>query len=466
METDTFIVFPHQQFYDVTRSTLAKYKHVMVIEEPLFFYDVHNRPIRPNKLKLAYLVASMCCYYRYLCTIHSNVDYIPFLQVSKVLSSKTRFTTWYPYDKDLVKKYPNAEYLDIESYFAMPRSKLASFHQTTMRSKVHNITHVSFWKYVRHSLGILPDVPSFDAMNRSKLPKGYLHRDKRRFVITTYDAKVREQACAYIEKHPLFHKHIGTADVQILRIYPINHIEASQSLTYFCRHHLNLFGKYQDAISKEHVHLHHSNMSAALNIGIITPMNVVREALKYRTLVPINSLEGFIRQVIGWREYCGYLYEFHYEEMKSANHFEAHNNLDASWYTASTGIAPIDNEIKKAVKYGYAHHIIRLMVFLNYMVLSEVSPAEIYKWFMEVVAIDAYDWVMLSNIQIMSHYWTRAMRKPYITKSAYVAAMSDYPKGAWCKTWDDTYTRFLHKKKDKFVGSSKIILARARTEMS
>lgn len=106
----------------------------------------------------------------------------------------------------------------------------------------------------------------------------------------------------------------------------------------------------------------------------------------------------------------------------------------------------MDLEIKKALKTGYAHHIIRLMIFLNAFKLMYIHPEDIYKWFMEIVSIDAYDWVMKSNIYCMGYYYENAMTKPYISSSNYILKMSNYKKEDWVNIWNALFYGYLHRK--------------------
>jgi deoxyribodipyrimidine photolyase-related protein len=186
-------------------------------------------------------------------------------------------------------------------------------------------------------------------------------------------------------------------------------------------------------------------MTSLLNNGLLSPTTVLQEALKAPG-IPMNSKEGFIRQVLGWREYMRFIYQM---VLHSSHHtyklFKKGNNKNTrfptSWYDGATGITPFDMEVKKVHTYAYAHHIIRLMVFLNLMKLANADPAAIYKWFMELVAIDAYDWVMVSNLAAMGHYgMPKFMHKPYVSSNKYILRMSDYKRGPWCDTWDKMYS--------------------------
>ncbi|MFZ1572803.1 MAG: FAD-binding domain-containing protein [Candidatus Kapaibacterium sp.] len=145
--------------------------------------------------------------------------------------------------------------------------------------------------------------------------------------------------------------------------------------------------------------------------------------------VGLNSIEGFIRQIIGWREFIRGVYVFKGTQERSRNFWNFKNKIPTSFYTGTTGIEPIDNTIKKLIATGYCHHIERLMILGNFMLLCEFDPNEVYKWFMELF-IDSYDWVMVPNVYGMSQFADGGLMatKPYISGSSYVLKMSNFKK--------------------------------------
>ncbi len=168
--------------------------------------------------------------------------------------------------------------------------------------------------------------------------------------------------------------------------------------------------------------------------------------MKNKSKIPLNSLEGYIRQLF-WREYQRYCYI--YVNFKG-NYFGNKKKLTRNWYTASTGIEPVDDCVKNAFDTGYLHHIERLMIIGNYMNLSEISPKEGYKWFMEF-SCDSYDWVMSQNVLDMVFFVTGGvtMRRPYVSSSNYIIKMSNYKKGEWSDIWDELYRKFMKRNKKK-----------------
>jgi deoxyribodipyrimidine photolyase-related protein len=171
----------------------------------------------------------------------------------------------------------------------------------------------------------------------------------------------------------------------------------------------------------------------------------------------LNSQEGFIRQILGWREFIRAVYELKGNEERTKNYWNFHRKIPATFWQANTGIAPIDITVKKILETGYCHHIERLMVLGNFMLLCEFDPNEVYKWFMEMF-IDAYDWVMVPNVYGMSQFADGGIMatKPYISGSNYLTKMSNFPKGEWQPIWDGLFWRFLHVHRDFFLQNPRL----------
>jgi deoxyribodipyrimidine photolyase-related protein len=181
--------------------------------------------------------------------------------------------------------------------------------------------------------------------------------------------------------------------------------------------------------------------------------------------VPINSVEGFIRQIIGWREYMRMMYEARGTEMRTSNHWEHTQKISEKWYTGTTGLDPVDDVIRKASDTAYAHHIERLMVVGNSMFLCGIHPDEVYRWFMEYF-IDAYDWVMVPNVYAMSQNTADGIitTKPYISGSNYIKKMSHYPDGEWNEIWDALYWDFLIRHEEKLSSNHRMNMMVSRVK--
>lgn len=207
------------------------------------------------------------------------------------------------------------------------------------------------------------------------------------------------------------------------------------------------FGNYQDAITKDTnlIYLFHSNISSSLNVGLLN-LNYVIEKIK-NAHAPYNAKEGFIRQIIGWRDFMLKIYEDDGVRLRNSNFFEFKNSMPKAIIEGKSGIDILDDVIKKVDKTAYAHHIERLMILGNIFLLLEIKPDDVYEYFMQNY-IDAYDWVMVGNVYGMSGFSDGGSitTKPYIASSNYLIKMSDYSKkDSWCKIVDALYWRFLYK---------------------
>lgn len=426
MTTSTFVIFPTHLYQDT--DLLKQYDNIVIVEDRMFFYDKVRRPYRYNKIKLAYMRACMKYYETYLRSRGFNVSYIDFDDAPQ---SYSNITCYDPLDHEHV----------LGDNCTVVR-ELPNFILQTMPSKTF-YNNAAFFNYMKKETNILVGVKSQDKLNQQPPPENMHILPPKRYK----SAFVRD-AINYIDSHPIFKDNHGIT--QNVALYPCTHVQARNALRNFIKLHLSSFGTYQDAIVKEHVYMHHSNISCALNNGLLTPTDVITEVMKQD--VPMNNVEGFVRQVLGWREYMRYVYvKFGRSQMK-LNHWGAVNRLNWNvWRTGTTTLAPLDIEIQKCSQFAYSHHIVRLMMFLNVMVLCRIHPDDVVQWFSETCAIDAYPWVMHSNVRCMGWYDTRFMTRPYISSSKYILRMSNYTKGEWCYTWDALFHAFVSDFRDKLV---------------
>ena len=280
---------------------------------------------------------------------------------------------------------------------------------------------------------------SFDSDNRKKLPKGHIVPPKYHYLLDSIDRDVLR----VVDK--LFKSHPGETKNYWL---PTSQEKAQEQFKDFLKHRLKDFGPYQDAISSDEDFLHHSLIAPAINMGLLVPQDLVEETLLYASKndIPISSVEGFVRQIIGWREFVRGIYQHYSSQMEKSNKWQSFRKLKQCWYEGNTGLPPLDDAIKRAHKNGYNHHIERLMILSNLMNLCEIEPREVYRWFMEMY-VDSSDWVMAANVYgmgLMSDGGIFAT-KPYISGSNYILKMSHYKKGTWCDIWDGLYWRFVEK---------------------
>ncbi len=317
----------------------------------------------------------------------------------------------------------------------------------------------SFYQVMRRELRILVDEDqkplggrwSFDEDNRKKLPKNIALPD--RMDVTNCDDLALK---AHIEKE--FADHPGALGNLWM---PTTRQQAWTWLENFLDVKFAQFGPYEDAISHRDNLLFHSALSPVMNLGLLTPREVVDSALEYAKghEIPINSLEGFVRQIIGWREFIRGVYHTHGEMQKSANFWGHQRRLTHHWYDASTGIPPLDDAIQACQNEGYTHHIPRLMVIANLMTLARIHPDDIYRWFMEMF-VDSSDWVMVPNVYGMATFADGGIfaTKPYLCGSNYLLKMSDYKRGPWCDLVDGLYWLFMQDNRDFFQKNPRLAI--------
>jgi deoxyribodipyrimidine photolyase-related protein len=237
-----------------------------------------------------------------------------------------------------------------------------------------------------------------------------------------------EEVVGDIEKAGI--KTIGEIDPQKFH-WPIDRKQALQFARYFCRELLPFFGTYQDAMHTEEKFLFHSRISFALNSKLISPKELVEkveEAWEQNSdAINIAQVEGFIRQVIGWREYMRGIYWAKMPDYAKMNFFEHDRKLPAFYWTGETKMKCMEKSIKQSLSDAYAHHIQRLMVTGNFALLNMTDPAEVDKWYLGIY-IDAIEWVEITNTRGMSQYADGGVvgSKPYLASANYMHKMSNY----------------------------------------
>lgn len=459
------LIFPHQLFKE---SPLFKIQApVFLVEEYLFFkhYPFH-------KQKIAFHRATIKQYAAYLqAEKHLEVTYI------EAQESISDIRLLIPHLND--QGFTHIHYVDPTDNWLQKRIEKSiqacSLHGTPYSSPLFLNTkeelqpffrkdkkkyhQTSFYIEQRKKFDILLEADgkpmggswTYDTQNRKKYPAKKVPPAVHFPEVNTYTIEAKN----YVEKH--FSKHLGSLTETPL--YPTNFKETQLWLQQFFEYRFMDFGIYEDAIVAENSFLNHSVLSPMLNVGLISPLEIIRECLVFakENEIPINSTEGFIRQIVGWREFMRGMYEARGNEERSTNFWNFKRNIPASFYTGTTGIPPIDSTIKKVLETGYCHHIERLMVLGNFMLLCEFDPDAVYQWFMELF-IDSYDWVMVSNVYGMSQFADGGLlaSKPYISGSNYLMKMSNYKKGAWQEVWDGLFWRFMHVHRSFFLSNPRL----------
>ncbi|APE44662.1 cryptochrome/photolyase family protein [Sulfitobacter alexandrii] len=245
--------------------------------------------------------------------------------------------------------------------------------------------------------------------------------------------------------------------------YATDQGQARRALSHFVKHALPRFGDYQDAMMEGQAWLYHSILSPYINIGLLDPVEVCRaveDAWKAGD-VPINAAEGFIRQIIGWREYIRGIYFLEGPEYAQRNALGHDRALPAFFWGGETRMNCVSQAVSQTREHGYAHHIQRLMVTGNFALLSGLDPQELQAWYMASY-IDAFEWVMSANVIGMSQFADGGVvgSKPYVSSGNYIDRMSDYCKGCAYSVKDKTgenacpfnllYWHFLDRHRDRF----------------
>jgi deoxyribodipyrimidine photolyase-related protein len=280
-------------------------------------------------------------------------------------------------------------------------------------------------------------------MNRKKFPKN------KQTPILDY-SKIKSFHYLNSKKYVEINFGNNLGEISENQLYPTDYKSANIWFKNFLISRFEEFGIYEDAVLIKESIINHSILSPLLNSGLLNPKEVLKTTIDFykKNNIPINSAEGFIRQIIGWREFIRGVYFSKGSEERTKNYWGFKRKIPNSFYDGTTGIDPVDDTIKKVNKTGYANHIERLMILGNFMVLCEFDPDDVYRWFMELF-IDSYDWVMVPNVYGMSQYADGGLMstKPYISSSNYIIKMSDYKKGEWSEIWDGLFWSFMDKQR-------------------
>jgi deoxyribodipyrimidine photolyase-related protein len=463
MSNSVSLIFPHQLYQN--NPIVQKEGKIYLVEEKLYFlqYQFHQQ-------KLVLHRASMQFYAQFLIEKGFKVEYID--QDSELSNTNIlieKLGSQGIKDIHIVDVIDNWLMRNIK--FACAKCKMnlhiqesPNFLNTTLSvadffSKRKTYFQTDFYTWQRKQRGILLEKDgkpiggkwTFDADNRAKFPKQEI---VPHLPLPSENEYVKE-AKQYVQKH--FPNNYGTT--QGPHLFATTFDESEQWLDTFLRERFEKFGMYEDAIVTKETVLHHSVLSPMLNIGLLTPQQILDKAIAigYEKNIPLNSLEGFIRQIMGWREFIKIVYEREGSKQRTTNYWTFTRKIPASFWTGTTGIPPVDSTIHKILKTGYCHHIERLMVLGNFMLLCEFDPNEVYRWFMEMF-IDAYDWVMVPNVYGMTQFADGGLMttKPYISGSNYLMKMSDYAKGDWQAIWDGLFWRFMHTHRSFFLKNPRL----------
>ena len=292
-----------------------------------------------------------------------------------------------------------------------------------------------FYRYMRKKHKVLivnEDKPlhgkwNFDEDNRQKLPKE--HKPTAPLLFSTNLLEIEKE----IKTAKV--KTIGEVDSKNF-LWPINKKQSLQLLDFFVKECLPLFGTFQDAMAPYEWSVYHSRLSFSMNIKLISPQEVVNKAIeeyhKRPNEIEYNQVEGFVRQIIGWREYMRGIYWLKMPDYATLNYFEHTEKLPSWFWTGKTKMNCLKNAITQSLQFAYAHHIQRLMVTGNFALLAGVDPNEVDAWYLGIY-IDAFEWVEITNTRGMSQFADGGIvgTKPYVSSATYINKMSSYCTGCY-----------------------------------
>ncbi|MEY3499211.1 MAG: hypothetical protein RL308_880 [Bacteroidota bacterium] len=327
----------------------------------------------------------------------------------------------------------------------------------------------SFYRNMRkkHSVLMENDKPltgkwNYDEDNRKKLPKN--HKPITPLVFNNNVSKI------LTEIHKTDIKTIGSIDAENF-VWPINRKQSLELLDFFVTECLSLFGSYQDAMTPNEWSLYHSRISFSMNLKMISPQEVVDKAIaewrKRPEEIEYNQLEGFVRQIIGWREYMRGIYWLKMPEYATLNYFNNQEKLPDWFWTGNTKMLCLKDTINQSLNYAYAHHIQRLMITGNFALLAGIHPDEVDAWYLGIY-IDAIEWVEITNTRGMSQFADGGIvgSKPYVSSASYIDKMSHYCGTCFYKKtiktgdkacpFNSLYWNFYDKNEDKLGKNPRI----------
>ena len=307
---------------------------------------------------------------------------------------------------------------------------------------------------------------NFDGDNRNKLKKSDLDDIPAPLL---FDNDV-SAIIARLDRHDI--QHFGNFDHSLL--WPVTRKQSVQLLEYFCQHCLPRFGQFQDAMTANSPHawsLYHSRLSFCLNTKMLSPLQVIERAIAEHQARPgaidLAQIEGFVRQIIGWREFVRGIYWANMPDYGELDALNAQRDLPGFFWTGKTRMRCLQASLGQSLETAYAHHIQRLMVIGNFCLLAGIDPAQVDKWYLGVY-IDAIEWVEMPNTRGMCQFADDGLvaSKPYAASGAYINRMSDYCRDCHYSVKDKVgdkacpfnalYWHFMHRHREKFGSNPRI----------
>jgi len=453
------IILPNTLFEDIYKDIISlDISKVFLVKDGFY---INNKQ---HKQKLVLMLSAMREYKLYLESKDIKYKCVDSADDIK-LNSEADFYMYEPLDKKIRTKYKkifkNVIYIKNRSII-LSLSEVKEIKNSYKSTSSAGFRHNEFYKIMRKRLKILTDEKgnpefgkwSYDSLNRKPFTKEYKEMDI--YVNNTTSVK---KSIEEVYSDDSLSKAFGECKKLY---YPTTFKSCKKQFNSFLAYKLERFGEFQDAISSEVVFGEHSNISAVMNIGLLTPEYVINKILKYYysgnnafRKKYINSVEGFIRQIIGWREYMRFVYEISGNALTNDSYLKTIQDskvvsIHSSWYSGTTGIPIFDKTIQKILQTGYAHHIERLMILNNAMIMYGFSRKEIHKWFMAMF-VDSYEWVMLGCVSMNHNSLSRDfkyMTRVYLAGDNYIKKMSNYRDNISMDVFKHLFKTFIQQHKN------------------
>lgn len=429
----------------------------MLIEEPLFFGNDRQYPKRLHKQKIILHRASMQRYAKeVLWPAGFDVEYFDLdilYATSDVLERAKKFDQIYVIDpvEDILTHRllearrerpdsPEIQFLPSPNFYLNEKDAREYF------TEKHKNLFGEFYQWQRERFNILIGDDYKPLGGEWMLSKEANDVAPKTDALPSFevfgDNEYVQEAVEFVEEN--FAGNPGGTDF----IWPTGHTEATQWLDDFIANRLEHFADYKDKFDGQAAWLYHSALSSSLNIGLLSPRQVVEAVVLHsgKRNIPLESQEAFIRNVLGWREFVRGNYITKNVPMRRSNVFKQHRKLTGAWYTGDLGIPPYDDLVHKVATHAYAHNSERLAVIGNLMTLAEIDPEQIYQWFSEMF-IDAYDWAVVPNVYGLTQFvskdaWAEGSG---FSASNTILKLGDYERGTWSDVWDGLFWRFVEK---------------------
>lgn len=449
------LLYPHQLF---PLEQLPQVDAVIMVEDPLFFGIDQEYPNKLHKQKIILHRASMRRYAKELLWPQDiDVEYIEcgtLFSSAEIFDRASKYEKLYVFDpvhEVLTRRLlearrsssnaPELEFLPSPNFLLKDQEVREYFHEK------HKAVFDDFytWQRERFNILITKDYKPVGKKwqhesHAAKLQENHKLPNFQSFGNNEFVAEATRFVAERFSGNP------GSTDF----IWPTNHAEAKAWLDDFVSQRLAQYGAYHDSFVPEAPWLYHSALSSSINTGLLSPQDVIETAVTYyeKHNLPLESVELFVRNVLGWREFMRGFYVTKHTQLRNSNPFKQHQRLTAAWRTGDLGIPPYDDVLKKVKQHGYAHQAERLTVLQNLMILAEIHPEDIYGFFSQLF-IDAQEWIVVPNtfgsgVNIDGHAVSDV---PIITPSSQLLKQSNYERGLWCDVWDGLYWRFVEKHK-------------------